>query len=486
MRSFKQAIGRVKNLASESALRALSAVLPGILSAIFTAVLLVGCSDFLNSDKSKSTNGPAVGLSEGTKRPDVNPLPPGFEDPNQAPFTEEKMLVNLGINVFAPAASDFAIEASVLEKRIARACQAVASTSDGVSANPVGLPAEWAEAQTQWKRAMLAFHRADSFPVGPLWDDDKKLSMRIYSWPLFNSCGIDNETVRLKDGIASLPSDLPNPVRGLGALEYLLFESSMATKCNSRAYPQVIKWTALTQAEKRRDRCAQASRLAADLSEQARILSQEWDPKGRNYTRRFIDKSDARYPNARAAANAVTDGLFQIEALKDLRLARPLGFHKDCVSPTGKCPQDSEHPFSDFALESAGARLAAFGDALRGQFTGAQGPTNGFGFDDLLISHGHADIATKLGGLVDTSRQGFKKFATIVGSGTGTGVGGRTFIAEIDSISKDDCVASTSSDRRVEICALFQDVRAVSTSLKAELLAVLALRSPPTYQGDND
>lgn len=456
------------------------------LAAILALVFLVGCSDFLNSGKTKATNGPSGGLAEGPKRPDVNPLPPGYEDPNLAPFTEEKMLVNIGINVIAPAAADFALEASVLEKRVAKACQVNSSTGGVMGAISVGLSAEWIEAQTQWKRAMLAFHRVDSFPVGPLWNEDKKLSSRIYSWPLFNSCGIDNETVRLKDRIGTSASDLPNPVRGLGALEYLLFEPLMSTKCNARAYPQVIKWTSLSHMEKRRDRCALASRLAADLSEQAKTLSEEWDPKGRNYTRRFIDKSDAKYPNPQAAANAVTDSLFQIEALKDLRLARPLGFHKDCVSPTGKCPQNSEHPYADFALESASARLTAFGDAFRGQFNGAQGATNGFGFDDFLISRGHTEIATRLSGLVDTARLGFKKFATVVGSGSTSGSGGRTFISEIESMSKDECVASTPDNRLIEICALYQDVRAVTTSLKAELLAVLALRSPPTYQGDND
>jgi len=467
-----------------SFIKARGGILPGAFMRSLIAlsvVLLAGCSDFLNNDKAKSMNGPAGGLTEGPKRPDVNPLPPGLENPNQAPFTEEKMLVNIGINVIAPAAADLALETSVLEKRIARACQALSQAGESAG---TGLTAEWLEAQTQWKRAMLAFHRVDSFPIGPLWKEDKKISSRIYSWPLFNSCGIDNETVRVKDGIGTSGSDLPNPVRGLGAIEYLLFEPSMGTKCNARAYPLVVKWTALSQTEKRRDRCALASRLATDLSEQSKVLSDEWDPKGRNYTRMFIDKSDSKYPNVQAAANAVTDSLFQIEALKDLRLARPLGFHKDCVSPTGKCPLDSEHPFSDFALAAASARLAAFNDAIHGQFNGAQGTTNGFGFDDLLISRGHAEIATKLSGLIEVSRQGFKKYSMSVGSGV-TG-GGRTFISEIETMSKDECVASTSSNRQVEICALFQDVRAVSISLKAELLAVLALRSPPTYQGDND
>lgn len=469
MRSFKQAMGGILNGAIRLSFIALS-----VLS-------LAGCSDFLNNEKAKATNGPARGLTEGPSRPDVNPLPPGFENPNHAPFSEEKMLVNIGINVIAPAAADLALETSVLENRVSRACRSLPQSGESAGA---GLTAEWTEAQAQWKRAMLAFHRVDSFPIGPLWDDDKKLTSRIYAWPLFNSCGIDSETVRVKDGIGTPGSDLPNPVRGLGALEYLLFETSMGTKCNARANPQVSKWTALSQTEKRRDRCALASRLAADVAEQSKVLSEEWDPKGRNYTRRFIDKSDSKYPNSQAAANALTDSMFQIEALKDLRLARPLGFHKDCVSPTGKCPQDSEHPFSDFALAAASARLAAFSDAIHGHYNGAQGTINGFGFDDLLISRGYAEIATKLSGLIEVSRQGFKKFSTAVGSGV-TG-GGRTFISEIEAMSKDECVASTSSNRQVEICSLFQDVRAVSNSWKAELLAVLALRSPPTYQGDND
>ncbi len=448
---------------------------------------LMGCSDFLNSGKSNPEVQGSIDVSKGPKRPDVNPFPPGFENPNLAPFTEEKMLVNIGVNVIAPAAKDLALEAAVLAKRIAQTCQTITVNDTSMT--------DWKEAQSQWKRTMLAYHRVDSFPVGPLWSEDKKLSARLYAWPLFNSCGIDAETVRVKERVATAVEDLPNPVRGLAAIEYLLFEKSMTTKCNARAYPQVTKWAALSTAEKRRDRCALALRLVADISGQAEFLADEWNPAGKNYSRRFIDKSDAAYPNALAAANAVTDSLFQIEALKDLRLARPLGLLKDCVSADGKCPHDSEHIYSDLALEAIGARLSAFGDAFRGQFTGLKtdrtdgtsrtnGVNDGFGFDDFLSSRGHAAIALRFGGLIDKVKVGFQKYSGSVGGGAGES--GKSFVSVIDEMSKENCLASTPEQRQVEICALFQEIRTVTVSLKTEFLAVLALRSPPTYQGDND
>jgi hypothetical protein len=42
------------------------------------------------------------------------------------------------------------------------------------------------------------------------------------------------------------------------------------------------------------------------------------------------------------------------------------------------------------------------------------------------------------------------------------------------------------TDRQVEICAVHADVRDVAFIFKTEVLAALALKAPPTHQGDND
>lgn len=469
---LKTQVESVKSLEREGA-RHTGSVLSIFVFSGFIAFAGIGCSDFFNSDKGLNGRGQFPAKTERDPRSDTNPLPANLENPNLGSFSEEKMLVNIGINVMAPAMADFALEASVLEKRLAQTCQNLqgASTENETP--------EWKEAQGQWKRAMLAYHRIDSFPVGPIWADGKKLAARLYSWPLFNSCGIDSETVRGKEGIGSPPADLPNPVRGLGALEYLLFEKSMMSKCNVRAYPQVIQWTKLPVSEKRRDRCLLAARLAKDVSAQAGELASQWSPKGRNFTRRFIDQSDAAFPNAMAAANAISDGLFQVEELKDLRLARPLGLHKDCVSTTGKCPEDLEHPFSDLAVKSAVSRLSALSDVFRGRFPNtAGGDVDGFGFDDLLTSRGHKEISVKIIQLIEKAKSGLHAFET--------GISRKSLSAEIESIDPAACAATTSSQRTVEFCALFQDVREITVSMKTEFLAVLALRAPPSYQGDND
>ena len=440
-----------------------------LMGVLALATTLVGCSDFFNSQKSGPTSERLGGEVQGPKRPDVNPLPPGFENPNQGKFSEEKMMVNIGLNVLSPAAQDVALETSVLEKRLLKACGQAQAAED------LDL-ADWDEARLQWKRAMLAYHRADSFPVGPLWADDKKLSSRLYAWPLFNPCGIDAETVKTKEGIGTAASDLPTPVRGLGSLEYLLFEEGMKTRCNSRAYPQVVKWTSLSTEEKRLDRCRVALKIASDIRALAQEFADQWNPAGRNYTRRFIDKSDAAMPNVLSATNALTDSLFQIETLKDQRLARPLGLIKECASESGVCPEDAEHPFSGLALEAATARLAGFQDAFLGRFSDSSSgkSVDGFGLDDLLVVRGHGEIATRLGDAIEKARRGFSAVRSL------------KLADVIAGMSKDECVASTTIDRKVEICALFQDIRVITTSLKTEFLAVLALRAPPTYQGDND
>jgi len=431
------------------------------------AVFLSGCSDFFNSKN--ATDSPAGPVAKG-ERPEVNPLPPGFENPNEGPFTESKMLVNLGLNVVAKAATKFNVEAAVLSQRVDELCPAVNAKTDDRTLESAKLT----EAKDQWKRTMRAYHFVDSAPVGPLWADDKILSSQIYAWPLFNSCGIDVETLKVFEGLGTSVADLPVPVRGLAAVEYLLFDSKLDSKCNARAYPQIAAWVARPAAQKSYDRCRMASALAKDVARRADILAREWNPSGRNYTKTFIDGSDPLMKTPKEATNVFSDALFQIEAVKDVRLGRPLGRHRDCVSAEGKCPESIEHPYAEFAFQAIEARLLGFEAA----FFGISDGTEGYGFDDLLASRGHKDIADRLRGLLKDGVRASKSFlaeASVV-----------NFKSIVESMDPVACAETTRLDRKVEVCGLFQDVRDISAVLKAEVMSVLALRAPPTYQGDND
>jgi hypothetical protein len=57
---------------------------------------------------------------------------------------------------------------------------------------------------------------------------------------------------------------------------------------------------------------------------------------------------------------------------------------------------------------------------------------------------------------------------------------------QIEAVNPALCKASTMTDRKEEICAVHADVREVAFLLKTEVLAALALRAPPSHQGDND
>jgi predicted lipoprotein len=374
--------------------------------------------------------------------------------------------------VIANSVESFALEARLLEKRVIEACSAPANATSEVKKDA------FLESQSQWKRAMLAYHTVDSYPVGPLWADDRELSSQLYAWPIFNPCGIDAETVKVSEGLATAGALLAVPIRGLGALEYLLFEPTFETRCNARAYPQVAAWTAKREAQKKYDRCRYAVTVSGDVSNRAQILLDEWNPKGRNFTRSFIDGSNAAMKTPKDATNVVTDALFQIETVKDVRLGRPLGRHRDCVSTSGKCPESAEHPYSGLALRSIETRLAAFESAFFGSFDG----TDGFGFDDLLKSRGHGEIADRLRTVISETRKAARGVDSSA-IATSSAAGLQSLISAMDTQA---CAETTRTDRKVEVCGLFQDVRAVATILNAEVLSVLALRAPATYQGDND
>lgn len=429
-------------------------------------ILLSGCSDFFNSKTAVST---PKGAAEKTVRPDINPLPPGFENPNAGAFSESKMLVNLGLNVVSKSTAKLNVEAAALRQRIDELCPAVDAKSDDRELDPSKL----AEAKSQWKRTMLAFHFVDSAPVGPLWADDKTVSTQIYAWPLFNSCGIDVETLKVFEGLGTPVTDLPVPVRGLAAIEYLLFEPKLESKCNARAYPQIAAWVGRSTSHKSYDRCRMATGLAKDVLERTEILQREWNPSGRNFTKTLIDGTDPQMKTPKDATNAFSDSLFQIETVKDVRLGRPLGRHRDCVSDAGKCPESIEHSYSNFALQAVEVRLLGFESAFFGVFEGEEG----FGFDDLLVSRGHKDIADRLRVLVKDGLRAAKNLAKTPATDL------KTIVDTMDSAA---CAETTRSDRKVEVCGLFQDVRDIATVLKAEVMSVLALRAPPTYQGDND
>lgn len=424
---------------------------------LIIALSLVACGDFLNSEKEITTKT----STEGNGGLQKNPFPPGYENPNEGDFTEEKMLVNIGVNVIAKGVRSFSLQSELLKEEIDSYCKAMEFGGDIIRTQH--------GAREQWKKATLAFHYIDAFPVGPIQEKGRYLIDNIYAWPYLDQCGIDRQVVNMAN-TGSIGSQLVFTQKGLGALEYLLFEPSFISQCNARRFPETAEWSRKKENAKQLDRCKTALVLAEDLWDKARELDQRWDTKEGNYTKSLIDGSV--YSSTKEATNTFTDALFTLEKMKDQRLGKPLGLHKDCTNENKKCSASAEHTWSGIALEAVEARLEGFRDAF---FGGALRDAKSFGLDDFLVSRGHAAVAETMGNHLDQAIASVRSFE-----------GQGTLQEQIEKMDAALCAASTSADRKEPICAFFQDVRSITSMLKIEVMALLSLRAPSEHAGDND
>ncbi|WII73503.1 imelysin family protein [Bdellovibrio sp. 22V] len=421
--------------------------------AVATCLLTASCADFFQSEKS-SPSGPGT---NGTQSGGGS-LPPEFQKPNEGSFSEQKMLINIGTNVIARAVDNFNTQVPVLKNSLRQYCETLAT---GASARR-----EETQAQLDWERVMLAFHEIEAAPFGPLMDNGRYLNDYMYSWPYLNTCDIDKKVFEHSQTPVTADRLLFN-VRGLSALEYLLFEKSYKSTCNLRANPTMAEWNARSEQQKKLDRCQWAQELVKDVQAKAQDLQFAWAIESGNFTKTMIDGS--RYSSMKESINALTDALAHIEKLKDTKLGKPTARHKDCTED--KCPKDVEHLYSGLSLASAEAQLKGF----KAIFTGSYSNQPGFGLDDLLIQSGRADVSEKVIAALD---QALRSLRAAQDNGT--------LKEQVEAMDSALCKATTMTDRKVEICAVHADVREVAFLLKTEVLAALALRAPPTHQGDND
>ncbi len=432
-----------------------------VIATLSFALLTSGCSDFTNSDSSDAGK-QAPKPPTDSKKESENPFEPGF-NPNEGEFSETKMLANIGLNVIQPLTKDLRLQLELLNSKLENFCESLSVQDDSASKE--------AAAKDQWKESMLSFHRLNAGAVGPVFDDNRKIYDGLYSWPLVNNCGIDLATLKWanlkeKDSASSVT------VRGLAAIEYLLFEPSLTSQCNMRNpnFQPVHDWAKKPDLEKKKDRCFYALELNKDNLALAQELETAWDQNKANFSKSLIDGS--RFANIRQAVNAFSDALFIVETSKDARLGKPLGLHPDCRESSGKCPEMAEHPWSGLALSAIEAQLQGFQQIFWGA---KQSDTPAFGFDDYLKASKRSDVTERMNQISADVRQKLKVLSQ--------GKSLQELIAELDPTA---CRSSNKEDRKVEICAFFTEYRELATLLKTDFLIALSLRAPPVFSGDND
>lgn len=423
---------------------------------VLLAASLISCQAFVNPISEKGAEAERGNSILGPGRS----FAVGF-DPNSGPFTDSKMLANIGLNVFAPAYEDLWRSSVRLREALDVAC------GSGTRAEARIEDSSWRRAQTRWEDAMRAYHRAAALDLGPILQERELYESRV------NSCEVDIRLARqvLGDGDAQpLGVEAPREM-GLGAVEYLLHESRGVTECARRnAFNRAaFTWSDQPEGVRRLQRCQRALTLSRRIEDATQRLWREWNPREGNHTRSWVDGS--RFPQSQQAVAFLAEKLLEVERVKDDRIGRPLGLQRDCADSSGKCPQDREHRWSEMGLQAARERLVMVRDVFRGSGS-SSGP--GFGFDDLFFSMGQGGRASQLllelEGVIAQIDQLSAPFGSV--------------IQEMDPVA---CRSSTRENPLVPLCGWHHRLTLFTREFKSSLLSVLStVRAPPGFHRDND
>lgn len=363
-----------------------------------------------------------------------------------------QVLENLATGVFQPAHEDFAAKSKALEDAAAAWHAAPADASKREAA------------QQAWTDAMLAWQTVEVYQVGPAGimgsvAGGEDIRDQIYSWPLVNRCRVDQEIVAMDyTNEAEFESELIN-VRGLDAMEYLLFNETDENSCTS---PQSSinasgDWAALDLDALNERRAHYTLTLAKSVKSHSDALVSHWSEGGSNFIAELTGAGDASetYESQQEALNAITDAMFYIEKeTKDMKLAVPVG-KTDC--DTNTCPEEAESQFAKISAAQVLANLRAFQVAYLGN---APGEEDKAGFDDLLIDVGAADVDMQMQSLIAEA------------------------ITKAEALDA-SLVKSLEADPQ-KVNDLYDACKALGDLLKTQFISVLDLELPKRAEGDND
>ena len=360
----------------------------------------------------------------------------------------EKVLRSIAENVYGATYSTFAEKTSVLVDATLAWREELTDENHQV-------------AQDAWRDANAVWQRLEVMQVGPAGTAGRRVGGEdlrdvIYSFPMSNPCRIDQELEAeryLDDGWADRAQF---NVRGLDALEYLLFFTQSANSCpESVSLNRQGQWNQLvdmgtTTLQSRRASFAHV--LAMSLSQSAEALAETWATDG-TFTANFVQGAEP-YESPKQALDQVYAGLFYLDKfVKDLKLGKPAGITPDCDAET--CPDSVESKFATVSKENLVNNLRG----LKMVFTG--GPDDSFdGFDDLLIAEGSDSLAVTLMAKIEAA------------------------IESVEAIEGSLAEAIRQNDGQVTVA--YEAVKTLNDDFKTEFVTVLNLSVPQEGAGDND
>ncbi len=310
-------------------------------------------------------------------------------------------------------------------------------------------------AQEQWRQTMDLWQELEAMQVGPAGLADRTtagedLRDEIYSWPITNPCRVDQEIVSgdYMD-VDAFASEVVN-VRGLDAIEYLLFYEGETNACESlSAINRDGTWDAIADEIPAR-RLAYAATAATLLRRSAETLVARWDE---NFLVEITSAGTGSetFPSAQDALNALSDALFYVDKeTKDMKVAEPGGLDDACAAD---CADLRESLYANHSITNVLNNVRGFQRVF-------EGSADGVGFDDLLVDVGQAELATAMSDAIANA------------------------ITVVEAIS-DDVPTLLSGDPEA-LVPVHTAIRAITDLLKTQFLTALDLEAPMRAETDND
>lgn len=349
--------------------------------------------------------------------------------------------------------------AASLYAEVDAAAAQLANATSTAAASPD--PAAAQAARDAWIATIDAWQQAEVIRVGPAGPatspGGKGMRDLVYSWPLVSRCLVEQKLAAKSYESASFFATALVNMRGLAALEYLLFYEGTDNECSASASINTSgAWAALSADDLAARKRAYASAAAADVAAQVKALATAWSPSGGNFAAEVAaaGQDGSIFSTDRVALNVVSDGLFYVDTeLKDGKLGKPLGL-VECASAA--CPEAVESRYARRSRAHVKNNLIGF----RRVFDGCDAAGN-VGFDDLLTALGQGALAADMSANVEAA------------------------LAAADALPGDDIAAALETDKE-KVAALHAAVKKITDALKTELVTVLDLELPQSVEGDND
>ena len=357
------------------------------------------------------------------------------------------ILISMRQHVLVPLTQSFLIEGQALSDAIERR--------------------DLAESRAAWRVAMRAWHRLEMIQVGPAGVAGSRLGGadlrdHIYSFPLSSACRVEQEWLAQEFGAETWADEAPYQVKGLDALEHLLFKEGVEPACPAQA--QIVRdnlWDAFVMGSDvyEEARWAYASAVMADVVRRAQSLADEW----RGSFGDTFERAESPFSAERDAVDQLFAAIFYLDlSVKDRKIGGPVGLHMTCLEET--CPELIEHRASGFGRAALIANLEGFLAVMRGSASDdedrAEMTSSPFGLSALLAQEGATEAADELERLA------------------------RDAIAQLEA---SELTLNELLERDPEMLRqVYATTREMAELLKTQVVTTLNLSVPQEGAGDND